>query len=267
MSPYIFFVSVGIILLLVAIILGYQGASLWSDLLLNLGVSVTAVTVIEFMWKRVGGDPISKAIALLRTATSLLRDLEGTGIEGIYPKRDKVDLEKWINNYMKSAKEVDLMSNNLYRDWTSKDEFLKIIEERGREKRCKFRIMVLDPSPDSSVTTQRGLDEGNAKRLRDIIRDSLNKLQQVKESIDEKLGKKEGDEYFKIKVINRSNVYCYIVRADAKMIVANYLSHIRGARLPALQIHGQDTSFFKVYKEEFENMWKISSDWAPPVVE
>lgn len=81
---YFLFLSVGVILLLVSLVLKLLQQEFGYELFLNLGISVTAVTIVEYIWKRAGGDPISKAIERLRIATLPLKDLEGTGIARIY---------------------------------------------------------------------------------------------------------------------------------------------------------------------------------------
>lgn len=89
--PYVFFALVGVILLLSAKI--FQNDAFWSSLLLNLGIVVIAVTVVELHWKFVGGNPLLEAIKLLQTSTSLLKDIEGSGIVRIHPER-----RKWERN-------------------------------------------------------------------------------------------------------------------------------------------------------------------------
>jgi hypothetical protein len=81
---YFLFLSIGVILLLLSIVLKLLRQEFGYEVFLNLGISVTTVTIVEYIWKQVGGDPMSKAIDRLRVATLLLRDLEGTGMRRIY---------------------------------------------------------------------------------------------------------------------------------------------------------------------------------------
>ena len=106
---YLLFLSIGMILLLLSIVLKLLRQEFGYEVFLNLGISVTAVTVVEYMWKQVGGDPISKAIDRIRIATLLLRDFDGTGIERIYAERQDSDARVWQQRVL-AADEVDLIA-------------------------------------------------------------------------------------------------------------------------------------------------------------
>lgn len=271
--PYIVFTLVGGILLLLSKII--QNYPLWSSLLFNLGIVVLAVVVVEFLWKFVGGDPLLEAIKLLQTSTSLLRDLEGSGIERIYPTRK--EWEPNLNNflqYLTSAKEVDMMGNVLRNNWTSNQKFMDILERRTQQKECKFRILLLDP--DSDILKQRSKDEARWNKddekeeaikvsydhMLTDIKDSLYQLKTIKSKLNEKYG-----QYLEIKVVNQSNIYCNIIRADDKIIVAKYLLSVRGSGAPTLEIHGKDTFFYEKFAKEFEEMWKKGEKWEKNMVE
>ena len=78
-GPYVSFFAAGVFLLLVAKFLENAGLTFWADLFVNLGASVTAVTVVEFLWKQVGGDPLLQSLAsiveTLRHLTTSIGDL------------------------------------------------------------------------------------------------------------------------------------------------------------------------------------------------
>ncbi len=213
--PYFLFLSVGIILLLVSFVLKLLGQEFGYELLLNLGISVTAVTVVEYIWKQTGGDPISKAIDRLRIATSLLRDLEGTGIERICAERYDSDAKLW-HRRIATASEVDLMSMCLYRSLLERSELRNTIESAAKEQRTRFRILILDPQ--SEVAAQRAREEEKIAFL-PTIEQSLKALQEMRE----RLGHKIAHTHFQIKVIRCTNIYCRVVRADDTMLVTKYL--------------------------------------------
>ena len=273
--PYIIFALVGGVLLLSAKIV--QDCPLWSPLLLNFGIVVIAVVVVEFLWKLVGGNPLLEAIKLLQTSTALLKDLEGSGIVRIYSERRKWEPDlKGFLHYVASAEEVDMMGNVLRNNWMSNQDFIDIIEDATHQKKCKFRILLLDPHEKSNILKQRSNDEAvwdsddekeeaqkvSYGHMRTDIIDSLHQLGNVKNKLQ-----KENSQYLEIKVVNQSNMYCNIVRADDKMIMSKYLLSVRGSGAPTIEIQGKDTVFYKKFHKEFEEMWKRGEEWKKNIAE
>jgi len=262
-AAYVFFLAAAITLLVLYWVFQEETRA---PVFLALAAALIAIVLVEIIWKLYGGDPITRAIAGvygaiagLRTSTSLLRDLEGTGIERIHVQRRSA-VDSWLK-LIGEAQEVDMMGNSLRRDWTARDEFVKTVESRAKEGKCTFRVLVLEPSADSPITRQRMIEENDAERR--MIANSLftlNTLNKIRESLNG-----EAKEHVKIKVAQGSSLHCYMVRADDRILVANYLSHIRGSDLPAMEIRGRDTSFFQVFAAEFERMWELGAEWPQPI--
>ena len=153
-----------------------------------------------------------------------------------------------------------MMGNSLRRDWTAREEFIEIVRNRAKERRCTFRILVLEPSEDSPITQQRMIEEKDEeKRMIANSLFTLNILNRIREGLDSTAKKR-----IQMKVVQGSSLHCYMVRADDRMLVANYLSHIRGSNLPAMEIHGRDTSLFRVFAAEFKRMWELGVEWPRP---
>lgn len=257
--PYGVFATIAVLLLLLSWVFHLQEKVFWFQLFFALGSSIIALTTIEFIWKYHGGDPVSKAIIALRTSTSLLRDLEGTGIERIHPQRRFTDFSSWLE-FIDSAQQVDMMGYSLRRDWTAREEFVKILQSRAKEQRCKFRILVLEPNPEAPITKQRMVEEGDIERR--IVSDAaftLRTFEKIKNKLDV-----NAREYVKMKIVKGSNLYCFMIRADDRILVAKYLSHLRGSGSPTIEIRGRDTSFFLVFAAEFERMWELGANWPQP---
>lgn len=99
-SPHWVFWGVGTILILVAVLVRQLGKAgfgpFWAEVLASVGISVLAVSMVEWLWRQVGGEPLLKEVRQLQRATALLRDLDGTGIVRVYSKRDEFkDKDKW----------------------------------------------------------------------------------------------------------------------------------------------------------------------------
>lgn len=252
---YLLFLSVGVILLLISIVLKLLGQDFGYELFLNLGISVTAVTIVEYIWKQVGGDPLSRAIDRLRIATLLLRDIEGKGIARIYTERHDSDVKVWYRR-IATASEVDLMSMCLSRDLLERPEYREAIATAAGERKTRFRILVLDPT--SEVAAQRAREE-KKKEFLPTIEQTLVTLQAMRE----RLGPEVASTHFQVKFIDRTNVYCRIVRADDMMLVTKYLCHSSGGTSPTLELHGKETSWFRKLANEFDHMWELAAGWSP----
>ena len=262
-AAYVFFLAVAITLLVLYWV--FQEET-WAPVFLALAAALIAIVLVEIIWKLYGGDPITRAIAGvygaiagLRTSTSLLRDLEGTGIERIHAQRGFTAFKNWYN-LINSAQQVDMIGIALRRDWTAREEFVKIVQNRAKERKCTFRILVLEPNPESPVTKQRMVEQGDIERR--IVADAaftLRVFDQMRNELDD-----EAREHIKTKVVRGSNLYCFVIRADDRILVTNYLSHLTGSALPTMEIHGRDTSFFQVFAAEFERMWELGAEWPQP---
>lgn len=148
------------------------------------------------------------------------------------------------------------MSMCLSRDLLERPELRKAVESAAREQRTRFRILILDPT--SQVAAQRAQEEGKRQFL-PTIEQSLATLQAMRE----RLGHEIASTHFQVKVINRTNIYCRIVRADNMMLVTKYLGHSSGGSSPTVELHGKDTSWFRKLANEFDHMWEMAADWPP----
>jgi hypothetical protein len=191
----------------------------------------------------------------LKRIESLLRDLEGTGIERVYVERHDSDVKIWYRR-ITGASEVDLMSMCLSRDWLLRLELREKIENAAREQRTKYRILILDPT--SKVATQRAREEEKREFL-PTIEQSLATLNAMRE----RLGPDVASTHFQFKVIKHTNIYCRIARADDMMLTTKYLCHSSGATSPTLELRGKDTSWFQKFTNEFDHMWYLAANWPP----
>ncbi|MGD8506904.1 MAG: DUF5919 domain-containing protein [Candidatus Bathyarchaeota archaeon] len=247
------FLGTATILILMAIIFYYQGNLFLSDLLFELGVAVAGITVIEFIWRTFGGDPLSKLVNQLAQIIPLLESQRKFGIKQIYANRGEVRIDEWLG-HLKKARQVDMMGISLRQNWASNKTFLETLEENARKKRCIFRVLILDPV--SNVCIRRAQEEGDKLgRIAITAKDSLSQFLEMKK----KLENSEANNYLQLKVIREHNLYCSVIRIDEKMLVTFYLSNVRGRNSPTLEIYGDQSPLFNKFSQEFEKMWETSS--------
>jgi len=253
---HIGFLGTAIVLVLISIVFNYQNNKFLSEISFQLGIAVVGVTMIEFIWRILGGDPLSKLIDRLLLIIPFLESQKKLGIKQLYANRDDAKVNLWIE-YMKSAKQVDMMANTLRENWTSNDLFLRILEENARKKRCRFRILTLDPGSNACIERARE-EEDKVGRLSITIQDSLLKFWDVME----RLKQSKTNEYLQVRTKKEGNLYCSIIRADDKMLISFYLSSVRGSNAPTLEIYGKQNILFERFTSEFEKMWKTSLPWS-----
>ncbi len=244
------FFGIGTILFLVSVILQYQGNALFSSFFLNLGISVFSVTIIEMIWRALGGGPLDKMLKRLSNVVPLLQTFKEIGINEFYADRDQVDFDEYMNQ-IESAKEIDMMAIALRANWTKNEEFMKIVSTQCKRKKCHYRVLVLDP--ESSVVARRSLEEGDeVGRIASTIKDSLKKLADVCEELNNSEKK-----LLEIKTVPELTMYCSIIRIDDTMFVTFYMSSHRGSSCPTIVIRGKTSTLFKKFMEEFEKLWEL----------
>lgn len=228
-----------------------------SDIALNIGMAIIAVSMIDWIWRRVGGDPLIVAISELRTTTALLADLTSSGIKRLFISRGSASERKhYIFQKMLHAKEVDMMGMVLRTGWSSAPEFQELLKTKARKDKTNFRIIVFDPM--SEVVIQRALEEDGKPNKR--IAESATSTLRVLEEIKNELPKKDRDS-IKIKVVKDTMIYCSIIRVDETILVTKYLLHLSGSNSETIEIEGKDTIYYKFYMDEFNAVWNRSIEW------
>jgi len=268
-SPHWVFWGVGITLILAAVFVRQLGETgfwpFWAEVLASVGISVLAVSMVEWLWRQVGGEPLLKQVRQLQRATALLRDLDGTGIVRVYSRRDDFkDKDTWLE-MMRSASQVDMLGIALQHNWANDPGFREIVAERAGRGRCRFRFLVFDP--DSDVVAQRdfeecaaiGIDTPVGRIQRDTL-SSLSTMHQIRCQM-----KPRDQPFLEIKVVHDVGLYCSMIRVDRRMLVTKYLFHCRGSKAPTIEVAGGDGTYWRLYEGEFEAMWQRAKGWPSPV--
>jgi len=231
--------------------------SLISGISLNIGITVIAVSIIDWIWRRVGGDPLTNAINELRSVTTLMADLRDTGLRRLFVSREHAsERRQYFKSKMSQAYVVDMMGIALRSGWLSDPKFQKILEKRAMIGETQFRIMILEP--EATITSQRAFEEDHrqSSRIAETASETLRILSEIKDRLPD-----EKRENLLIKVINKTNIYCSVIRADDQMLVTNYLMHLTGGNSETLEIEGEDSKLFSLYMDEFNSMWDKSTSW------
>lgn len=237
--------------------------SILSDISLNVGITVVAVSIIDWIWRRVGGDPLTNAIHELRSATALLADLRDTGLKRLFISREHAsDMRQYFKSKIAQAYEVDMMGIALRSGWLSDPKFQKILEKSILSGETQFRIMILEP--EAQVTSQRAFEEDHrsSSRISENAGETLRILMEIKNRLPE-----AKHESLDVKVIDKTNIYCSVIRVDDQMLVTKYFMHLSGGNSETLEIEGEDSIFFLFYLDEFNSMWNRAASWPKRTAE
>jgi hypothetical protein len=254
LKPYGGFVVAAVIFLLVWYIFTLQSNVTGAQISLSLGLTVLSVTIVEMIWRTLGGGPMDKMLEQLSSAVPLLGTFKDAGLDGFFVNRKDVEFKDFLCNF-EFAKKVDMMALSLRDNWTSNGDFVNIIKKRAASGECVYRFLVLNPT--SEVTVHRSFEEKDiVGHLSTNIRDSLIKLSEVSEGLSN--SKKQ---YLSIKTNSDLTMYCSIIRADDRMFVSFYLASVRGSGCPTLKIQGNETALFKKFSAEFEKLWSSAKPY------
>lgn len=229
----------------------------FADIALNIGVTVLAVSIIDWLWRRTGGDPLMNAIDELRDATTLLADLRDTGLKRLFVSREQANLRKKVTrDKIAQASKVDMLGIVLRSGWMSEPGFQTLLSKRAKTGETSFRIMILDP--DAEVTKQREREEDRkaSQRISRTANETLSILHGIKQQLPQ-----DKQDHIEIKVIDETNIYCSIIRVDELMLVTNYLMHLSGGNSETMEIEGDGSTLFELYENEFETMWSRAAYW------
>ena len=259
-TPHWVFILSGSAVIIISVLAQLITGPVWdiiSKIALSVGVSIIAVSVVDWIWRKVGGNPLMNAILELRNSTTLLSDLYGTGVKRVFISRNLTsDYKRILIEKMNNAKEVDMLGMALRSGWASTTEFQEALKTRAKSGKTTFRIAVFDP--ESKVAAQRSFEEDGkpTQRIAESAASTLRILAAIKAGLS-----KQDKKNLIIRVVTETGLYCSIIRADDLILMTRYFLHLSGGNSETMVIEGKDSSFYKLYLDEFNAVWGRSVDW------
>ncbi len=260
-TPHWVFLLAGGGIIIISVLAQLIEGTFWkivADVTLNFGLAIIAVSVIDWIWRQIGGDPLLNAITELKNSTTLLSDLHGTGLKRVFINRSLAsDYRRLLIEKMNNASEVDMLGIALRSGWASTTEFQEALKSRLINGKTRFRICVFDP--DAEVTKQRSFEEDGkpTQRIAESASSTLRILSSIKNGFP-----KQNRTNLEIKVVAETGIYCSIVRVDELMLVTQYVLHLSGGNSETYIIEGRDSNYYKLFLEEFNAVWNRAVNWA-----
>lgn len=136
-NHYLVFFFTGIAFVLISIIFfsisteTFEFKAVCAELFLNLGISILAVVLVQYIWQRRGRDPIMKAIVLLRKTIKQLEEFNSSGLTSVKSERRKIDQDNTslLCELLKTATSVDMMAFTLSSQIAKRDNVIDSINK------------------------------------------------------------------------------------------------------------------------------------------
>jgi hypothetical protein len=205
---------------------------------------------------------VRQDLAGLSAGFKLLADLSerNLGIERIWPARadwvpdGRDGLKQW-HARVASAQLVDIASNTFWNNWLKSDEFVKNFFA-NIQRGAKVRILTYDPNSEAALRQAR--EEGERRRIQHDVQEVKSEILQTLDKLAEeraKLTPPEVQHNLEVRLIPEFPLRAQVVRADAQMLVAIYLSGKTGSHALTFQLSGLESALFKANLRQFDFLW------------
>jgi len=255
------FTLIGVVFILVAAVVDYaficeiepgkvchpsKMAADAKEAFLAIGVAVLAVAVIDALWSKLGGDPLSAQITKLARFNDLLGDAEKTGVHRIHSKTANAPNPNWKERICSCRKCVDLTGYQLL-DLVDSQAVMDAIAERAN---AGVMIRVLLPD-ENSPWLEYAVSDHNLASMKANMAHARSRFQALRAGLTNQRN-------LEIKSISLSTTLdAAIRRFDDTMLVINYLHGINTGDSPVTELkHSNgDESLFSTYTTWFERIY------------
>lgn len=272
----VIFLIVGVLLIIIAFLVPAKGFT--QNLLLGAAFVPLTVTLLDFFWRLLGGDPTSNALYQLSEVSQetrselqktfqlvdnklqesfkLLEESRAAGvirltISGKFPRYE------WMDRLKNAQQQVDLMGYTLL-TWAKNkndEEILRLVM-RG----VKVRILIMDETnPHFSSIINDHLSGTSIDRTRIELKDAQRTFENIKQKIATiKSANPSGS--FELRTARKGWIACNICRTDAEMVVVTYM-YCQGTSSGPLMVihHDLEPNLFQAYQEEFDQLWELNA--------
>lgn len=251
------FVLSGVILILSAAIIetNFQTSSqpiarILTNVLLSAGVTILAVGVVDLIWSKLGGEPLSKEINRLAATTDLVNDSRTSGLLRIHATVEGASRPTWEKLIEKCQNSIDLCGYQLL-DIADSQAAMRMLEQKAH---AGVTIRVVLPNPDSSPGLDHAAAEWNIEAMRSNARHSMKRFNElnVKLPDDAKL--------ILLQVANGGAINASMRRFDDTVYIVPYLFSINTPDSPLLVVEAttNKADLFKTYKSWLDELAKTA---------
>jgi hypothetical protein len=265
-KPQVIFLILGILLLIISFLL-VRGANpsetvkFWSTAIQNISFIILTVVIVDVLWQVLGGEPISESLRVLgatlaemRSAVLLLQDSKETGLHRMFAVSGAWGSHReWMQRLKDSKSSVDLVGYSLH-VWTRGENFEEVVKALVKAG-VKVRILIMDDTnPNLGALV-------NAAQIASVSHSAV--VEEIK--VAKRTFKGIADSFtgttpsgsYEFRVLKTGLVVSQICRTDSQLTAVQYLYSVVASRSPLVDVRGTDSALFKVYMNEFENLWLL----------
>jgi hypothetical protein len=216
------------------------------DILLAIGVAVLTVSLVDFLWSKAGGDPLSTEIRKLSQINDLISDSYRTGILRVHAKVQTSPNKNWKALIDASQNEIDLTGYQLL-DIVDSDAVMDSLALKATNG-VAVRVLLL---PVTSVALRYAVSPENLAAMEANMKHAVQKFQKLRNGLPM-------EHRFSIATVDDASVLDASVRRfDGHMHVVHYLQSINTSDTPAFELfdNGSADSLFRTYKTWFDRMF------------
>lgn len=248
-----------IIMLLFSIILIILGVVLngrISDIMMNIGLSITSTVIVYFILKFCTEDPMEAIIEKVDTLSDeltnsidMLKSTKETGIINSWNTRSDYPVKEWLKRIEKSDGDIKILCYAM--SFLIDDgNFDEVIIKKASEGR---KIQILLGNPSGECIKARTLEEKNEGNIAERIERAVARIKDINSKLPD-------DSKIEIKY-HDTPLYASIYILGTKTIVTPQLYATRGALAPILEIQKTDNKqcIYIKYMKMFEEIWQNGS--------
>lgn len=250
------FLSVGVALVVISLLMELQGGTFWQAVTLNLGLVSIAVVIVDQLWRLSGGNPIENQInslttqiARLSNAVDVIERSKSIGLEAVYDRLGNYgNQSNWLDLIKTSVDSVDLMGRTMF-GWTRSGELADVMLAKIQKDNVKFRWLIMHTNNKYlPLLVEEDVNIGHF--LTDKLRHVYRMLWDIRNKLPE-----DKKEHFQVRLFSQIPLYCSILRVDDRYFITQYLFSAASDSCPLYCVKGTDTAWPKAFSQEFTTIW------------
>jgi hypothetical protein len=252
------FAAAGAILILASSLLAGSRYDTVRTVLLNLGVVVVAIVLLEFLWRFVGGDPLRREIDALREqvarlerSTSEVEQREKIGLVAVHDRLSNFGTEEyWMSLLTGASESVDMLGRTLF-GWHDARELGDVLKAKISTDGVRYRWLIM--SPTNPYLAQLDSEPGA------MLSQKIERMCTLFRQIHAMLPADKAD-HLQLRGFRSTPLTCSIVRFDDLFVVNQYLSTRSSRKSPIYVAKGRKEAWPAAFRDEFDQLWEGSED-------